>query len=78
MTIRLVVADDHEVVRKGLASLFENTEVQIVGEASTGEAGESRIRSSCQFADAQPHVAFERSPGAATDTRRIAGACSGT
>jgi DNA-binding NarL/FixJ family response regulator len=37
MAIRVVVADDHEVVRRGLASLFQETEVNIVGEATTGE-----------------------------------------
>jgi DNA-binding NarL/FixJ family response regulator len=34
MSIRVVVADDHEVVRRGLACLFKDTEVTIVGEAS--------------------------------------------
>ena len=37
MGIRLVVADDHEVVRSGLASLFRGTGVDIVAEASNGE-----------------------------------------
>lgn len=37
MTIRVVVADDHEVVRSGLASLFESSDIAIVDEASTGE-----------------------------------------
>ena len=36
MTIRILIADDHEVVRSGLQSLFENTEIEIVGEAVTG------------------------------------------
>jgi DNA-binding NarL/FixJ family response regulator len=36
MSIRVVVADDHEVVRKGLACLFKDTDVNIVGEASNG------------------------------------------
>ena len=34
MSIKVVVADDHEVVRKGLASLLAGSDVKIVGEAS--------------------------------------------
>ncbi len=37
MGISVVVADDHEVVRRGLGCLFENTDIEIVGEAATGE-----------------------------------------
>ena len=37
MTIRVLLADDHEVVRRGLKSLFQDTEVEVVGEASGGE-----------------------------------------
>lgn len=36
MTIRILIADDHEVVRSGLHSLFDGTEIEIVGEATTG------------------------------------------
>jgi DNA-binding NarL/FixJ family response regulator len=36
MSIRVVVADDHEVVRKGLVCLFKDTDVTIVGEAANG------------------------------------------
>lgn len=35
--IRLLIADDHEVVRCGLKSLVAGTEIQVVGEVSTGE-----------------------------------------
>ena len=38
MSIRVLVADDHEVVRAGLRSLLHGTEIKIVGEAATGEA----------------------------------------
>jgi len=38
MTIKLVVADDHEVVRSGLKSLVAGTEIKVVAEAATGEA----------------------------------------
>ncbi|MGH7194029.1 MAG: response regulator, partial [Candidatus Saccharimonadales bacterium] len=37
MSIRLLVADDHEVVRTGLKSLVSGTEIQIVAEAATGD-----------------------------------------
>jgi len=38
MAIKLLVADDHEVVRAGLKSILTGTDIKIVGEASTGEA----------------------------------------
>ncbi len=37
MSIKLLVADDHEVVRCGIRSLVAGTEIEIVGEAETGE-----------------------------------------
>jgi len=37
MSIRLLVCDDHEVIRTGLASLLAGTEIEIIGEASTGK-----------------------------------------
>ena len=37
-TIKLLIADDHEVVRCGLKSLLAGTDVEIVAEVSTGEA----------------------------------------
>lgn len=39
MRKRLVVVDDHEMVRRGVAVLFENTEIQVVGEAASGREG---------------------------------------
>jgi DNA-binding NarL/FixJ family response regulator len=38
MSIKLLVADDHDVIRTGLKSLFQGTDIKIVGEAVTGEA----------------------------------------
>ncbi len=38
MTIKLVIADDHEVVRAGLRILLNDTDIKIVGEATNGEA----------------------------------------
>ena len=37
-TIKLLVADDHEVVRCGLRSLLAGSDVEVVGEVATGEA----------------------------------------
>lgn len=37
MTIKLLIADDHEVVRCGLRSLLANADVEIVAEAKGGE-----------------------------------------
>ena len=35
--IRVLIADDHEVVRSGLKSLVAGTDIKVVAEASTGE-----------------------------------------
>jgi len=40
--IKVVIADDQEVVRKGLASLFENADIEIVAEAKTGNEAVSK------------------------------------
>jgi len=37
MSIRLLVADDHEVIRTGLASLLAGSDIEIVAEAATGK-----------------------------------------
>ena len=45
MMIKLLVADDHEVVRRGLHTLFKDTDVKIVAEAATGkEAVEQTLK----------------------------------
>jgi DNA-binding NarL/FixJ family response regulator len=36
MSIKLLVCDDHEVIRTGLVSLLAGTEIEIVGEAANG------------------------------------------
>ena len=36
--IRLLIADDHEVVRSGLKTMLTGTEVKVVGEVATGAA----------------------------------------
>ena len=37
MTVRLLVVEDHDLVREGLRATFEETEIDVVGEATTGE-----------------------------------------
>jgi DNA-binding NarL/FixJ family response regulator len=37
MGIRLLVADDHEVVRAGLIGLLNDTEIEVIGQATDGE-----------------------------------------
>ena len=37
MGVKLLIADDHEVVRSGLKALLAGTDIKIVAEASTGE-----------------------------------------
>lgn len=37
MSIRVLVVDDHEVVRRGLITLLEGADIEIVADASSGE-----------------------------------------
>jgi DNA-binding NarL/FixJ family response regulator len=37
MSIRMLVCDDHEVIRTGLASLLAGTDIQIIAEAANGK-----------------------------------------
>jgi DNA-binding NarL/FixJ family response regulator len=37
MTVRVLLADDHEVLRYGLKSLFADTDIEVVAEASNGK-----------------------------------------
>jgi DNA-binding NarL/FixJ family response regulator len=37
MAITVLIADDHEIVRHGLGSVFKNSDVHVVGEATTGD-----------------------------------------
>jgi DNA-binding NarL/FixJ family response regulator len=36
MTISLLIADDHEVIRTGVKSMLEGSDIEVVAEASTG------------------------------------------
>ncbi len=38
MPIRLLIADDHEVVRAGIKSLVAGSDIKVIAEAATGEA----------------------------------------
>ena len=38
MSIKILIADDHDVARSGLKSFLEGTDIKVVAEASTGEA----------------------------------------
>jgi len=40
----MLVADDHEVIRSGMASMLEGTEIEIVGQAGSGEETVSLAR----------------------------------
>jgi DNA-binding NarL/FixJ family response regulator len=42
MSIRVLVADDHEVVRRGLKTLFQDTDIEIIAEASNGKEAVDR------------------------------------
>lgn len=37
MAIKLLIADDHEVVRSGIKTLLAGTEIEVIAEAATGE-----------------------------------------
>ena len=37
MSIRLLVADDHQVVRSGIISLVAETDIEVIAEAVDGE-----------------------------------------
>jgi DNA-binding NarL/FixJ family response regulator len=37
MSIRILIADDHEVIRTGLASLLAGTDIEIIAEAANGK-----------------------------------------
>jgi len=37
MSIRILIADDHEVVRSGIRSIVANTDIEVVAEAVDGD-----------------------------------------
>lgn len=44
MTFRIVVADDHEIVREGLATLLAGSEIEIVAQAKTADEALEALR----------------------------------
>jgi len=46
MSIKVLIADDHEVVRLGIKSLLADTDIVVVAEASDGEEAIAAVRSS--------------------------------
>ncbi|MCO6458433.1 MAG: response regulator transcription factor [Pirellulaceae bacterium] len=44
MAIRLMIADDHQVVRSGLMCLLEGSEVEVVAEAADGNQAVEKVR----------------------------------
>jgi DNA-binding NarL/FixJ family response regulator len=44
MSIRLLIADDHEVVRLGIKSLLAGTDLEVAAEASSGEEAIAAVR----------------------------------
>ena len=52
MKVKILIADDHEVVRTGLHAWFEGTDVEVIAQASDGEEALRLI------AEHQPNVAL--------------------
>ncbi|MFM8377783.1 MAG: response regulator [Planctomycetia bacterium] len=44
MPIRLLIVDDHEMVRRGIAQMVASADVQVVGEAANGETAVAAAR----------------------------------
>jgi len=44
MAIRLLIVDDHEMVRRGIAQMVASADVQVVGEAANGETAVAAAR----------------------------------
>jgi DNA-binding NarL/FixJ family response regulator len=44
MAVRLLIADDHELVRSGIVSLVADSDIQVVGEAATGKETVQKTR----------------------------------
>lgn len=44
MSIKVLIVDDHEVVRLGIASLLSDSEITVVGDVGTGEAAIAAVK----------------------------------
>ena len=52
--LRVVLVDDHEVVRAGLKALIDSDpEIEVVGEAGTAEEGVRRVGTALRFDSAR-------------------------
>ena len=49
MSIRILLVDDHKIVRDGLRSLIEkDKDTEVVGEAADGRAAVQQVRTLCR------------------------------
>lgn len=79
MAIRVLVADDHEVVRSGLASLLKDSDIDIVAEASNGDEAVTKtikhhpdvVLLDIRMPNSDGLVALERIRTEAPDTRVV-------
>lgn len=44
MSIKVLIVDDHEVVRLGIASLLADSDISVVGDVGTGEQGVAAVK----------------------------------
>ena len=53
----VLIADDHEMVRKGLTSLFKDSDVKVCGEAATDEevVAAAKLANADEFIERMPH-----------------------
>ena len=74
MSIRVLVVDDHQVVREGFCALLENQEdMQVVGQAGEGRNGhptQPRSAPACRF-NGYLHARYERYRGSPADSLGI-------
>ena len=47
MSIRIVLADDHQLIRQGVRALLEREHFHVVGEASNGRDAVDQVSSPC-------------------------------
>ncbi len=44
MAIRVLIADDHEVIRWGLKELLKGSDIEVIGEAATGAETVEKVK----------------------------------
>jgi DNA-binding NarL/FixJ family response regulator len=45
--IRLLIADDHEILRSGVKAMLAGTEIKVIAEVATGQAAVKYTLTSC-------------------------------